>query len=210
MSIIALALVLCSSLKAQTWAEWFRQKQTQKKYLLQQIALLRVHFSYVKKGYDIANKGIITISNIKKGDFNLHSDFFGSLKIINPKIKKYLKLADVIAYEAGIIKYSSQTIKSILSKKQFTPQELYYCQQVLKNLLAESAKVIDEVLMVITANQVEMKDDERLKRIDKCYDDMQDKYSFCISFSEELGMLSVRRLAEQVEIDHVKILKGLK
>jgi len=32
-----------SNLQAQTFAEWFQQKKTQKKYLLQQIAALQVY-----------------------------------------------------------------------------------------------------------------------------------------------------------------------
>jgi hypothetical protein len=64
--------------------------------------------------------------------------------------------------------------------------------------------------MVITSNQLEMKDDERLKRVDKLYFDMQDKYSFCSSFSEEMGLLSVQRLGEQIEIHRSKLMNGLK
>ncbi|MCH5688762.1 conjugal transfer protein TraI [Niabella sp. W65] len=38
-----------SNLQAQTFAEWFQQKKTQKKYLLQQIAALQVYIGYAKK-----------------------------------------------------------------------------------------------------------------------------------------------------------------
>ena len=52
-------LIMCFNLcHAQTWAEWFQQKQTQKKYLIEQIAALQVYLGYAKKGYDIASKGI--------------------------------------------------------------------------------------------------------------------------------------------------------
>ena len=60
--------------------------QTQKKYMLQHIAALQVYIGYAKKGYNIASKGINTVRNIKNGDFNLHRDFFSSLKNINPAI----------------------------------------------------------------------------------------------------------------------------
>lgn len=58
--------------KVQTFHEWFRQKKTQKKYLIQQIAALKVYLGYVQKGYSIAQKGLTTVSNIKKGNFDLH------------------------------------------------------------------------------------------------------------------------------------------
>ncbi len=78
------------------------------------------------------------------------------------------------------------------------------------NLLEECVNTIDELFMVITSNQFEMKDDERLKRVDKLYFDMQDKYSFCSYFSEEMGLLSVQRLGEQIEIHRSKLINGLK
>lgn len=195
---------------AQAGAELLQQKQTQKKYLLQQIAALQVFIGYAKKGYTIASKGINTVSNIKKGDFNLHRDFFSSLKNVNPKISSYVKVADIIAFQLRIIKQTKQTLQGIRETKQFTTEELDYCKQVFDNLLDECMKTVDELLLVITSGKLEMKDDERLKRIDNIYSDMQDKYSFCSSFSDEMGLLSMQRLGEQIEINNSKIINDIK
>jgi len=199
-----------TSVNGQTLAEWTQQKKTQKKYLLQQIVALQVYIGYAKKGYNIASKGIATVRSIKNGDFNLHRDFFSSLKNVNPKIKKYSKIADIIAYQVRIINETKRTLQGIRETKQFTTEELDYCKQVFDNLLEECVKTIDELFMVITSGELEMKDDERLKRIDKLYADMQDKYSFCSSFSEEMGLLSVQRMGEQMEINRSKILNDLR
>lgn len=184
--------------------------QTQKKYMLQQIAALQVYIGYAKKGYNIASKGINTVRNIKNGDFNLHRDFFSSLKNVNPKISKYVKVADIIAYQIRIVKNTKQTLQIIRETKQFTTEELEYCKKVFDNLLDECVKTIDELLLVTTPGKLEMKDDERLKKIDRIYSDMQDKYSFCSSFSDEMGVLALQRLSEQTEITQSKILNGIK
>lgn len=184
--------------------------QTQKKYMLQQIAALQVYIGYAKKGYNIASKGINTVRNIKNGDFNLHRDFFSSLKNVNPKISKYVKVADIIAYQIRIVKNTKQTLQIIRETKQFTTEELEYCKKVFDNLLDQCVKTIDELLLVTTPGKLEMKDDERLKKIDRIYSDMQDKYSFCSSFSDEMGMLALQRLSEQTEITQSKILNGIK
>lgn len=195
---------------AQAGAELLQQKQTQKKYLLQQIAALQVYIGYAKKGYNIASKGINTVRNIKKGDFNLHRDFFSSLKNVNPKISSYVKVTDIISFQLRIIKQTKQTLQGIRETKQFTLEELDYCKQVFDNLLDECMKTVDELLLIITSGKLEMKDDERLKRIDNIYKDMQDKYSFCSSFSDEMGLLSMQRLGEQIEINHSKIINDIK
>lgn len=195
---------------AQTTDEWLNQKSTQKKYLLQQIAALQVYIGYEKKGYNIVSGGINTIRNIKNGDFNLHRDFFNRLKNVNPAIRRYAKVADIISYQVKIIKQTKQTLQQVRETNQFTEAELDYCKKVFDNLLDECMKTIDELMLVTTSGELQMKDDERLKRIDKLYADVQDKYSFACSFSEDMGLLAVQRLGEQVEINRSKLINGMK
>jgi hypothetical protein len=208
--LLATSLIVTNSIDAQTWEEWFEQKKTQKKYLLQQIAALQIYLNYARKGYDIANKGITTVRNIKRGDFNLHRDFLNSLKNINPRISKYAKVADIIAYQVKIVKQAKLAIAHIKESKQFTQTELDYCKNVFDYLLDKCVKTIDELILVTTAGELEMSDDERLKRIDMLYLDMQDKYSFCCSFSEEMGLMAFQRLGEQIEINRSKISNNVK
>ena len=194
----------------QTADEWLNQKATQKKYLLQQIAALQVYIGYAKKGYSIVTGGINTIRNIKNGDLNLHRDFFNSLKNVNPAIRRYAKVADIIAYQVKIIKQTKGTLQQIRETKQFTETELDYCKQVFDNLLDECMNRVEELILVTTSGKLEMKDDERLKRIDRLYADVQDKYSFTCAFSEDMGILAVQRLGEQMEINRSKLINGIK
>ncbi|MBP6023916.1 hypothetical protein [Ferruginibacter sp.] len=197
------------SSNAQTADEWLNQKATQKKYLLQQIAALQVYLGYAKKGYTIVTSGVNTIRNIKNGDFNLHRDFFNRLKNVNPSIRQYAKVADIIAYQVKIIKQTKITIQQIRETKQFTEAELGHCKQVFDNLLDECIKTVEELILVTTSGKLEMKDDERLNRIDGLYADIQNKYSFACSFSDDMGLLAVQRLGEQMEINRSKLINGI-
>ena len=60
MATIACIILSTNIGHSQKWDEWFKQKKTQKKYLIQQIAALKVYLGYLKEGYDIA----ISISTI--------------------------------------------------------------------------------------------------------------------------------------------------
>src|SRR5690606_229293 len=99
--LLAIAIVLfCSeNLSAQTFAEWFQQKSTQKKYLVQQIAALQLYSGYLSKGYSIAKNGLNTIKSIKDGDILQHDNYFNSLTTVNPQIKRYQKVADILALQ---------------------------------------------------------------------------------------------------------------
>lgn len=209
-SILIIFCLVAASAAAQIADEWLNQKATQKKYLLQQIAALQVYIGYAKKGYNIVNGGITAIKNIKNGDFNLHRDFFNRLKNVNPAIRRYAKVADIIAYQVKIIKQTKGTLQQIRETKLFTETELDYCKQVFDNLLNECMKTVEELMLVTTSGKLEMKDDERLKRIDRLYADVQDKYSFTCSFGEDMGILAVQRLGEQMEINRSKLINGIK
>lgn len=124
----------CTDATAQTWDEWFRQKKTQRRYLAKQIALLKVYLGYLKKGYEIADKGLTTIHNIKNGDFNLHRDFFGSLKNVNPHIRNSAKVADIIAFQIYIIQSIRQVNNFCKNNEQFTPEEIRYVAAVRPTL----------------------------------------------------------------------------
>lgn len=206
--IIVTGILLSTTSPAQTWDEWFKQKKTQKKYLVKQIALLRVYLGYLKKGYEIADKGLTTIHNIKNGDFNLHRDFFGSLKNVNPHIKNSAKVADIIAFQVYIIQNIKQVNNFCKNNEYFTPEEIRYVAAVYSNMLFLCDASISELLTIIRSNETEMKDDERLVRIDKLYDDMLDKHAFVQSFDSDVRLIareqeretrSVERMHKQYE-----------
>lgn len=211
MSLLLLLFVLVeNNLQAQTFAEWFQQKETQKKYLLQQIAALQVYIGYAKKGYKIAKEGLNTISGFTKGEFNLHTDYLNSLKTVNPEIKRYAKVADIIALQIKIIQNYNRTHRRLNSSDVFSDDELAYIDRVFSRLLDDCAKTIDELITITTDGKLEMKDDERMKRIDRLYLAMQDKYTFSQSFSNDAKSLAASRIKEKADIQTSRVLHGVK
>ncbi len=198
-----------NSLQAQTFAEWFQQKKTQKKYLLQQIAALQVYIGYAKKGYNIAKEGLATIGGFTRGEFNLHTDYFNSLKSVNPEIKRYARVADMIALQVKIVQNYNRTYRRLNSSEAFSNDELAYIGRVFSRLLGDCDKTLDELITITTAGKLEMKDDERMIRIDKLYLDMQDKFTFSQSFSNEAVSLAATRIKEKTDIQTSRVLNGI-
>ena len=202
--------MLTTTTQAQNFDEWFRQKRTQKEYLIQQIAALQVYIGYAQKSYSIAQEGLNMIGDFKRGEFNLHTGYFNSLKSVNPKIKQYAKVADIIAMQVAIIKGFSRTRRQMQESGAFNGPELDYIIRVLGRLLADCENTLDELITVTTDGNLEMKDDERLKRINILYQDMTDKYTFCLSFSNETNLLAASRKKENIDIQTGRALYGLK
>lgn len=202
-------MVLSVTSFAQTWEEWTRQKRTQRKYLRKQIVALQAYIEFAKKGYEIAQQGLTLVGNIKDGDFKLHRDFIGALSLVNPKIKNSQKVVDIISMQLRIVRNARVTLSNVSASGRYSPDEINYCRKVFNNVLEESLVSLDQLMNVITSGELEMKDDERMKQVEKIYIEMQDKLSFSAAFSEESTILGLQRKGEAIEINRSKIINGL-
>ncbi len=182
---------------AQLWAELFQQKKTQIKYLTQQIAALQVYIGYVEKGYHIAQQGLTAISDIKNGEFNLHTAYFNSLKAINPSIRKDARIAEIIAMQLSIVQQYKKCYRQVKQSTRFNSGEVSYVYSVFTSLLGGCANDITDLISLTTAGKLQLTDDERISRIGALYSDMQDKYSFVQDFSEKVSILALSRMKEQ-------------
>lgn len=208
--LIILLLAGCAtSLRAQNFDEWFRQKKTQKKYLIQQIAALQVYIDYAQKGYAIAKEGLDIIGNLKEGELGLHTDYFNSLKTVNPELRQYANVSDIMAIQAKIVQRCKQTRRRAQGSNLFNAEEKEYIGRVLDRLLDDCTNVLDELLTVATDGKLEMRDDERLERIDMLYQEMMRQYTFSQSFSNETLLMAISRIKESNETETVRSLHGI-
>lgn len=202
---LAILLVACAvSVRAQTFDEWFNQKKTQTKYLVQQITALQVYLGYLEKGYRITRDGLNLISDIKNGEFSLHKGYFSSLKTVNPNIMKYPKIAAILSMQMDIINQHYLVLSFSKESGEFKTNEINYIKKVYENLEDEAEKDLDELQLVITDGQMQMTDDERIKQIDKIYKSVQDKYCFSKNFSEKVKLLTQQRKQGKEEAKELK------
>lgn len=207
--VLVIILFFNSFVYGQTLAEWTQQKKTQIKYLVQQIAALQVYATYVGKGYDIAKKGLDAIHAIKKGDFYLHENYFSSLQKVNPAVKDYTKIADIIALQILIVKNCRRQKNSMMQSGSFTNAEQSYAGKVFENVLTGSTEIIDQLIAITTDGLLQMKDDERMKRIDHLYEGMQEHYEFVKHFENENNRLAIQRMKDNNDIQTSRELFGI-
>lgn len=178
----------------------------QRKELLLQIAALQVYIDYAKKGYSAVSKGLNFIGDVKKGEVNLHGDYFSSLLKVNPKVRNYYKIAEIISMQVKIIKVSRKTIKTLRAADLFHGTELDYVERALNRLLENCSDTLDHLLSVSTDSKLELTDDQRIDRIDSLHKSMLEDYNFCISFSREAGLLSLSKAKDLVEAEQLRVM----
>jgi len=208
--IVAITMLCSIASHAQTpnWNEWFRQKKTQRKYLIQQIAALKVYLEYLKKGYQIVDKGLTTIGEIKNGTFNLDKDYFNSLKVVSPVIRNSPKVNDILVYQHLIKEKLEYFVTECKRNDQLTSDEKVYIQSVRQKVIEECNMDIDELTTVTTTGESEMQDEERIDRLNKVHLEMQELYAFVMDFIDTTNLLTVQRRKQQLQLENARQLTG--
>lgn len=188
LALLILVLLVPLYGSAQTFGEFFNQKKTQKRYLLEQIAGLQVYLEYAKKGYELVGSGLQTVRDITGGEFSLHNLFISSLKKVSPFVRNNAKVAEIVACQLGVMRAFDIRDKDLLPVSSQV-----YILQVKDHLLDDCLKDLEELLLVVTAGKVEMSDARRLERLDKVQRSMMDKYAFAEDFSAEVKNTDLRK-----------------
>ena len=172
--------------------------------MLEQIAKYEVYLMDLKKGYDVVNKGLTLINDIKHGDFDLHKDYFNSLKSVNPQIKSDAKIAAIIALQAEILSGYQSYYHQFQQSGVFTSQEISYLYTVFSALLTDVAEDITVLTTVITDGQLQMKDGERISRIDQLYAGMTGHYEFLHAFGDQVHLQGLQRQKALQEVQNLQ------
>lgn len=209
MTTIAFIVLSINISFSQTWKEWFNQKKTQKEYLIKQIAALKVYGNYLKEGYDIAQKGLSMVSDIKGRNFGDHKEHFGLLKIVKDDLSNDSRIHLILARQVAIINELRELKEVCRNSEGLTEEEVRYIDLVYTNVFRDCERSIAALENVISDGAYQMTDDERIESIEAIYNDMNTKYAFTRTFCGSTEMLIMQRSAEKLEIESARSLNGV-
>ncbi|WP_462267707.1 TerB family tellurite resistance protein [Mucilaginibacter sp.] len=152
--------------------------------------------SDMERGYAQLSQGYNAVRNVTQGNFNLHQVFLDGLLTVNPNVKKYRRVADIIEVESSILSEYKKAWKRSNSSGSFSLTELNYISSVYGNLTSQALRNLNDLITVLTASQLRMSDDERLREIDRIYTDISDKLIFLRSFNRQTDMMRLQRSKE--------------
>lgn len=175
----------------------------------QKLTELKSILSELKTGYQILSTGYETIRSISEGNFNLHNAFLSALLAINPAVKNYKHVADIISYQSSIVSEYKSAFSRFKQDKHFTPDEISYLGTVYGNLFNQSLNDIINLTNILTANKMRMSDDERLHAIDGIYSTSKEQLMFIRSFNNSTTLLAIARATEENDAASAMKLYGL-
>lgn len=176
----------------------FSQSQEAEQLLLnlEKLTQLKSILADMKKGYTILSQGYGSIKQISQGNFSLHQSFLKGMMLVNPEIKKYRRLADIIAFQQQLVKTYKFGFEYFKTGGSFSTAELAYLGNVYGQLFTQSRANLDELAMVLTDSRLGMSDQERLKAIDRIFEDSSTGLEFLQHFNLQLSILEGQRRKE--------------
>jgi hypothetical protein len=198
---VSVKLLICfllagTAVKAQTFSEWFDQKNTKKKYLAQQIAALQAYQGVLRTGYILAHHGLGSISHSAKAELNLHTGYYDRLKTASPAVKHNPQVKEIIVWQQDII-----TVLKSLS------DDIYYLK-VKAAMLSDCDKELAELQRILSDGSLEMSDAERMTGISRVHVAMGDNYRFAITFSHQVKVLQMQKTRESNDAATLKLVYG--
>lgn len=199
-----------TAVQAQTFSEWFRQKKTQEKYLVQQIAGLKVYAGYLKKGYEIFDKRSKTISRIKNGDFDMHHLFFSAKSRLNPNLSGPVKDMGIASLKNAVLVKCGQSRQFLLLEPNFANKQKEYFRTVLARAEKNAEELFSDYQDLIEPDKTTMDDEERLKRLANLKREYLSLYRFASSWNDEIRWYSQQIKDGQNDISSSRTILGLK
>lgn len=176
---------------------------------IQKLSQLKKILQNMYDGYKIVSKGYNTVKDLSQGNFNLHETFLNELFAVNPAIKNYRRVPEIIRYQGAILKQYKSAFGVFRQSNLYSVEELEYMSAVYGKLTNESLKNLDELIMIVTANKLRMSDDERLDGIDRIFYSMEEMSLFLKEFNSGAQMLGLQRAKERNDIGMVRLLHGI-
>lgn len=176
---------------------------------IEKLTQLKGILTNMKTGYQIYQKGYGTISSLAQGNFSLHDVYLNGLLQVNPAVKSYGRVAEILSQQASLLSEYKSAYARFKQSKSFSAGELDYMYKVYGQLVKQSLESLDELTNILTASKLRMTDDERIKAIDRIYAGSTDKLQFLRYFNCNGVMLSIQRTKESGDAARLKQLYGI-
>lgn len=194
---------------AQKFKEWFRQNKTQREYLKEQIAQLKIYLELTKKGYKIAKEGLATIDQIKNGEFRLHRNRFDSLLIVKSAVSSLSRLQHITDLHGNINELCEKMPGELSRCEAVDDQQKRHILLALKSLYDDSQTLINAFFAVIRDGQLKMTDDERVQRIEELCQEFEENYLFAQNLRRDFTVICKASTDELEEIKNRRALRGI-
>ena len=167
---------------------------------VEKLTQLKGILSDMKAGYQIYQAGYGAISDLSKGNFNLHHTYLGSLLQVSPAVRSYARIGEITSQQASLVREYKTAFSRFRNSGHFSLSELDYIEKVYRKLVRESLGSLEELADITLAGKLRMSDHERIEAIDRIYAASSAHLAFLRHFNRQGSLLSLRRARETNDV----------
>lgn len=149
------------------------------------------------------------ISDWSQKQKEIYRKYFDELQQVKGLISYYQRIREITAKQTRLVGEYNRAWSLLRNDKHFTAKEIEYMGSVYKGILSETAKNIDQMLLVVNSFKTQMTDAKRLELINAAAERTEQNYSDLQLFNQQNAVLSLQRSKSAEEISVVKKLYGL-
>lgn len=150
------------------------------------------------------------ISDWTERQKELYSKYYTDLWKVKAAISYYQRIKDVTTKQVFLVEEYKKAWSLARQDKNFTAEELDYMQKVYGGILKESAKNLDQLLLVVNSFKTQMSDAQRLELINDAADKIDENFNDLRQFNSQSIVMSLQRSKSQEQVEAVQRLYGLK
>ncbi|QGA27922.1 hypothetical protein GFH32_17015 [Sphingobacteruim zhuxiongii] len=186
-------------MRAQTTAEWIKQKRTQTKYLLEQIAASTVYKRYIKSGYELMNSGLASLAKWKQGEQFLHRHFYDAeVAGMLPAVPQAL-LEQFRRLQKERLTHVNSLQRLIRQEHTLTRKEVEHIAAMSRRLMLQTREFQQRLLLLAKDGPRALNDQQRLQEIVSLLQEMASSNHLANRFYRDWKMMSTDRYRKQVE-----------
>lgn len=169
---------------------------------------LREMLDNMRDKYRILTQGYNQVKGIAEGNFNLHQAFLNRLVQVNPKVKSYYKVGEIIELQLGLIQGLAKARREFRVTDFLQEQEFVQVDRLFTVWSRSSLHLLEELVLILADNQLHMDDWERIQAIDRLHLAVLDLNKGVAMFSNSLSQLGAMRSMNAHEIKTLESLFG--
>jgi DNA repair ATPase RecN len=162
----------------------------------------------MKEKYEILNQGYRQVKDLTEGNFRLHEVFLNRLVQVNPKVKSYHRVAEIIQLQIRMVQAISSSKQQFRMYEVLDKSELDQILRVYGSFSSSSLKNLEELTLLLSDGQLEMDDWERLQGIDRVYESMRNLASGLGKYHVSLQNLTAIRKMNALDAKTLKNVLG--
>lgn len=189
-------------IKAQSIADLLVELELDK----EKLSSMKSTLTEMYQGYTLVKDGLTHIRDIARANFSLHADFLNALLGVSAAVSGDPRITTILDAESQIVAgYRSAGVRWSGSG-MFSPQELTYILGTYSALLQRALQSVEELTMVLTADELRMSDAERMAAIGRIYADSQAQLTMMQALDNTLSIQVAQRQRATRDINSLKSL----